>query len=127
MTILSLELHIETRQGLRPDPEFDVVVALFYTITNDVPIESPTPEILTGAIVIDSDAESNRNSKFFKRAGIDGVDIVLVRSEVDLFRQLVQLVSTWNPDILVGYEVSNVSYVLISSFNLIRNSSSCAD
>ncbi len=107
MTILSLELHIKTREALRPDPEFDAVIALFYTITNDVPIESTTPEILTGVIAVDPEVGSKQDKKFFKRAGIVGLDVVSVSSEVGLFQQLVQLVGTWNPDILVGYEVSH--------------------
>ena len=32
LTMLSLELHVETRQQLRADPEFDQVVAAFYRL-----------------------------------------------------------------------------------------------
>lgn len=105
-----MELHIKTREALRPDPEFDAVIALFYTITNDVPIESTTPEILTGVIVVDPEAGSKQDRKSFKRAGIVGLDVVSVSSEVGLFQQFVQLVGTWNPDILVGYEVSHTVF-----------------
>lgn len=109
---MSLELHIETRQSLRPDPEFDAVIALFYTVTNDVPLDSPTPDMVTGVIVVDPEEtpESNQKSKFFSRAGIVNVEVLSVSSEAALFEQLRELVSFWDPDILVGYEVSSIIY-----------------
>ena len=35
LTCLSVELHVRTRASLRPDPEFDPVLAIFYFIHND--------------------------------------------------------------------------------------------
>lgn len=94
---------METRQNLQPDPEFDTVMALFYSITNDVPLESQVPDVVTGVIVVNQ--ETGEKCQFFNRAGIVDVKVVSVDSEVALFQQFVLLVSTWNPDILVGYEV----------------------
>ena len=37
LTSLSVELHIRTRGSLRPDPEFDPILAVFYFIHNDWP------------------------------------------------------------------------------------------
>lgn len=104
---MSLELHIETRQHLRPDPEFDSVTAVFYTITNDVPVESQTPDLITGVIVVHSETgeTAGQSNKFFNRAGIVGVEFIPVENEMDLFQHLAVIVSQWNPDILVGYEV----------------------
>ncbi|XP_059350922.1 DNA polymerase zeta catalytic subunit-like isoform X2 [Daphnia carinata] len=112
LTILSVELHIETRQSLRPDPEFDAVIALFYTVTNDVPLHSPTPDMVTGVIVIDPEKtpESNQKSKFFRRSGIVNVEFLSVGSEAALFEQLRELVSFWDPDIVVGYEIEMLSW-----------------
>ena len=40
LTSLSIELHIETRASLQPDPEFDPILAVFYFIHNDWPLPS---------------------------------------------------------------------------------------
>ena len=40
LTCLSVELHVRTRASLRPDPEFDPVLAIFYFIHNDWPLPS---------------------------------------------------------------------------------------
>ena len=55
LTVLSLELHVETRGDLRPDPEFDSIQGIFYSIFNDVPPESGTRH-QTGAIIVDADS-----------------------------------------------------------------------
>ncbi|XP_033741299.1 uncharacterized protein LOC117328070 [Pecten maximus] len=59
LTVLSLELHAETRSDLRPDPEVDAVKAVFYSISNDVdPTKGKTQ--VTGVVIVDmvsADAE----------------------------------------------------------------------
>lgn len=40
LTCLSVELHTRTRGSLRPDPEFDPILAVFYFIHNDWPLPS---------------------------------------------------------------------------------------
>ncbi|CAM1296166.1 REV3L (predicted) [Pycnogonum litorale] len=52
LTTMSLEIHIETRGDLRPDPEFDAVLAIFYKIHQDVPAR-PNGEESCGIIVLD--------------------------------------------------------------------------
>lgn len=111
-----MELHIETRQNLRPDPEFDAVMALFYTITNDVPLESPTPEMVTGVIIVDPEdvPGPNQRSRLLNRTAIVNFEVISVTSEFDLFQELAKLVNFWNPDIVVGYEVSCCNVCLTS-------------
>lgn len=71
-------------------------------------MESQVPDILTGVIVVHQEnLEIGRRSQFFHRAGIINAEIMFVNTEIDLFEQLAILVSSWNPDILVGYEVIN--------------------
>ena len=43
LTCLSIELHVRTRSSLRPDPEFDPILAVFFFIHNDWPLSSPSP------------------------------------------------------------------------------------
>jgi DNA polymerase zeta len=40
LTCLGVELHIRTRGSLRPDPEFDPILTVFYFIHNDWPLPS---------------------------------------------------------------------------------------
>ena len=46
---------METRGDLRPDPEFDSIKGIFYSIFNDVPPESGTRH-QTGAIIVDPES-----------------------------------------------------------------------
>ncbi|XP_041353976.1 LOW QUALITY PROTEIN: uncharacterized protein LOC121371842 [Gigantopelta aegis] len=52
LTLLSMELHVETRGDLRPDPEVDSIQVLFYSILNDVP-PSEGDRWVTGLIIVD--------------------------------------------------------------------------
>ncbi|GFO03605.1 DNA polymerase zeta catalytic subunit-like [Plakobranchus ocellatus] len=53
ITTLSLELHIETRGDLRPDPELDPIQAVFYSVLDDVPVDKGKRSV-TGIILIDT-------------------------------------------------------------------------
>ena len=54
---MSVELHVKTRGSLRPDPEWDPVLAIFYYIHHDYPQSNPAgghPRIsILGVIAID--------------------------------------------------------------------------
>ena len=105
---MSCELHLASRGSLRPDPEFDSVLAVFYSITHDAPPQaSQRPLSVTGIIVVSDPCEG-----LLKKTGvlIDGLQVVEVADEAALFRQLSRLVAEWNPDILVGYEIEMLSW-----------------
>ena len=57
LTSLSVEVHVHTRGKLRPDPEFDPVLAIFYFIHNDWPRPdgSPGENTRLGVLAIDID------------------------------------------------------------------------
>ncbi|KAL3883653.1 hypothetical protein ACJMK2_029895 [Sinanodonta woodiana] len=57
LTVVCLELHIETRGDLRPDPEFDMIQGIFYYIFNDIPTEKGD-RYVTGAIILDNNSAS---------------------------------------------------------------------
>ena len=52
VTALSMELHIESRGDLRPDPEFDPIKVIFYSVFDDVP-EDKGKRNITGMILVD--------------------------------------------------------------------------
>lgn len=66
LTRLSVELHVRTRGSLRPDPEFDPILAVFYFIHNDWPLppgdSSHGDNTELGIIAIDVDNAGFRQS-----------------------------------------------------------------
>ncbi|KAL4233690.1 DNA polymerase zeta catalytic subunit [Mactra antiquata] len=59
LTVISVEVHAESRGDLKPDPEFDAVLAIFYSVLNDV---NPNSGIRneTGVFIVDS-ASANKD------------------------------------------------------------------
>jgi hypothetical protein len=55
LTVLSMELHADTRGDLMPDPEVDSIHVIFYSIFDDIPPEKGRRNI-TGAIVVDQES-----------------------------------------------------------------------
>ena len=62
LTLFSLELHVRTRRGARPDPEFDPICAIFYYIETDTSLASGKNKI-TGIICVDSESFKICSSK----------------------------------------------------------------
>ena len=101
-----MELHVSSRQQLHPDPEFDAIEAVFFTLTNDVPVDSSIPQTLTAVIVVrDASSDESAEGNFFSRTGVVNVEITVVENEVALFREVFKLIRLWDPDILLGFEV----------------------
>uniref|UniRef100_A0A2M4B8C7 DNA polymerase zeta catalytic subunit n=1 Tax=Anopheles marajoara TaxID=58244 RepID=A0A2M4B8C7_9DIPT len=114
LTILSLEIHVQTRGDLRPNPNTDPIAAIFYRIHNDVPPDHPRASSVCGIIL---------NQEQTARAG-DGnaatgykynqcpyvADVVVVQSERELYEKFLLLIAFWDPDIFAGYEIESVSW-----------------
>ncbi|CAL7952234.1 unnamed protein product [Xylocopa violacea] len=107
LTMLSVEIHVTTRDKLLPDPEHDSVEAIFYAIHNDVPLSSKTEQIEHGAIV----NLSIKNSKLKDIHSMGAMcPISYVSSEEDLLNSLIVLIRHYDPDILVGWEIEFFSW-----------------
>ena len=52
LTVLSVEIHVNTRKELRPDPDIDSISAIFYSVENDVPKDHILPVVLRGIIAV---------------------------------------------------------------------------
>lgn len=50
---MSIELHIETRANLKPDPELDKIRVLFYHLYRDIPRNSNLNNSISGMIIVD--------------------------------------------------------------------------
>lgn len=96
--MLVMELHVQTRGELRPDPQHDPIRALFYTLTCD----GPTFHQETGVVVVGENA--------LRGTGVSVGSVVYVPDEDSLFRKVIELIRTWDPDILAGYEIEMHSW-----------------
>ena len=52
---MSLEVHVTTRANLRPDPEFDAIRCIFYSLLNDVP-GGKDQRKMSGVMIVDEDS-----------------------------------------------------------------------
>ncbi|KAJ4525027.1 DNA polymerase zeta [Exophiala dermatitidis] len=111
MSIMALEVHVNTRGSLAPNPEEDAVSCIFWCLQTD-----------------DEDVEANmtKGSKEGTHMGIIAVgdqahiakrigrtvpyDVEEEETELDALTRLVDIVRYYDPDILTGYEVHNSSW-----------------
>lgn len=104
LTILSLEIHCQTRSDLLPDPAHDEVMCVFYAIHNDVPPDHSIPECASGVLI------NRRTDRMaFNKIGIPH-QVKCVNNEKELLMELVQLIRFWDPDIFAGYEIELSSW-----------------
>ncbi|OQS06869.1 hypothetical protein THRCLA_01100 [Thraustotheca clavata] len=102
LTLLSLEIHVNTRQSLLPDPNQDEVQAIA------IVVETTYQEIHSKKyylIVVDS-----ANLKQTKVLNGNVYNIEYVHTERALLERLVERTIEWDPDFFVGYEVQQSSF-----------------
>ncbi|KAI9368816.1 hypothetical protein BJX61DRAFT_196982 [Aspergillus egyptiacus] len=107
MSTMSLEVHVNTRGGLSPNPEEDEISSFFWCITS---AEEDLEEngALAGAHVgVVFQGEQQPESKISKALRIDWEH---EQSELDLINRLIDIVRLYDPDIITGYEVHNSSW-----------------
>uniref|UniRef100_A0A1B6DGY7 DNA polymerase n=4 Tax=Clastoptera arizonana TaxID=38151 RepID=A0A1B6DGY7_9HEMI len=102
LTTLTMELHVQTRGELRPDPQCDFIGALFYNITNDCPEQEL--KHITGAIIVGKESENKNSFAPFR------CQLCFVKDEKELIQEFVRCIHLWDPDILAGYEIEMLSW-----------------
>ncbi|XP_052868750.1 DNA polymerase zeta catalytic subunit [Anopheles cruzii] len=114
LTILSLEVHVQTRGDLRPNPSTDPLAAIFYRVHNDVPPDHPRASSVCGIILNQeqtADPTAGRAASSYRYNLCPTVaDVLVVQSERDLYEKFLLLISFWDPDIFAGYEIESVSW-----------------
>ncbi|KAJ0061296.1 hypothetical protein NL108_014829, partial [Boleophthalmus pectinirostris] len=116
ITLMAMELHARTRRDLEPDPEFDSICALFYCLSSDVPLPGASDNLVTGAIVVETEHPSQAQgghrgcAPLLVRSGVTGLQVTYVPNELSLFDELVTVVRRYDPDMLLGYEVQMHSW-----------------
>ncbi|KAF9889779.1 DNA polymerase zeta [Aspergillus nanangensis] len=108
MSFMSLEVHVNTRGVLSPNPEEDEIACVFWCIQSDdvdLDANSNIPGTQVGMIF---QGEGNRPEEKVSRA----LKITLEHepTELDLMNRLIDLVRFHDPDIITGYEVHNGSW-----------------
>ncbi|XP_032687505.1 DNA polymerase zeta catalytic subunit isoform X2 [Odontomachus brunneus] len=107
LTLMSLEVHVITREDLLPDPQYDSIAALFYAIHNDIPTDAGE-QTEHAAIIVNPYPVSARLNKMYSASTM--CPILYVATERDVFNNLMKLIEQHNPDVLLGWEVESFSW-----------------
>ncbi|RDL36039.1 DNA polymerase [Venustampulla echinocandica] len=108
MSIMSLEIHVNTRNNLSPNPEEDEVQCLFWCLQSDdesVENNGNAEGTHVGIVVVSEDG-----AKSTSIANQTAVEVRAESSELDLIVRMVEIVRTHDPDVLTGYEVHGSSW-----------------
>ncbi|EDS38599.1 DNA polymerase zeta catalytic subunit [Culex quinquefasciatus] len=110
LAVMSVELHVQTRGDLRPNPDIDPISAVFYRIHNDVPADHRRAPSVCG-IILNRQSSSGVVSDAVKYNQCSyTADVVVVGSERELYEKFLVLISFWDPDIFAGYEIEAGSW-----------------
>ncbi|RAL10610.1 DNA-directed DNA polymerase zeta catalytic subunit REV3 [Aspergillus homomorphus CBS 101889] len=108
MSMMSLEVHVNTRGALAPNPEEDEISCVFWclnSVDEDVDANGTLPGVHVGMI---SQGEEDRpDTKLSKALRVEWDHEI---SELDLINRVVDIVRYHDPDIITGYEVHNSSW-----------------
>ncbi|XP_048591885.1 DNA polymerase zeta catalytic subunit-like isoform X1 [Brassica napus] len=99
LTVLSIEVHAESRGDLRPDPQFDSVNVIALVVQND---DNFAAEVFV--LLFSPDIVSQRNVD-----GLSGCKLSVFLEERQLFRYFIETLCKWDPDILVGWDIQGGS------------------
>jgi len=103
MSIMSLEVHVNSRGSLVPDPAEDEIQCVFWSVQGE---ENATTDRPHAGILCFSE-EDGIAVRIAKQVQ---VDVEYEEDELDLINRLVDIVRQFDPDILTGYEVHNGSW-----------------
>ncbi|CAG9858268.1 unnamed protein product [Phyllotreta striolata] len=111
LTVLVMELHVRARADLKPDPDYDSIRAIFYSVLHDVPEPNPKGRNRRGVVCINSLPLSPGYTKvpLLDGVGID-CDVTYVDSEEKLIEEFLKIIHHWDPDIFAGYETELLSW-----------------
>ncbi|KAJ5248289.1 hypothetical protein N7489_002383 [Penicillium chrysogenum] len=108
MSTMSLEVHVNTRGTLMPNPEEDEITSLFWCIQSedeDIEVNSHLPGVHVGMVY---HGEGGRPEAKISKALT--IDVEHEPTELDLINRLIDIVRYYDPDIITGYEVHNASW-----------------
>ncbi|XP_059648523.1 DNA polymerase zeta catalytic subunit isoform X2 [Cornus florida] len=99
LTLLSIEIQVETRGDLLPDPLFDAINIIVLATQED------SDNIHDVYVLMRSKNEYiQRNLD-----GISGCEVLVSSEEKHLLNQFIDIISTFDPDILIGWDIQGGS------------------
>jgi DNA polymerase zeta len=108
MSLMSLEVHVNTRGNLAPNPEHDEVECIFWCVQSDdedIEINGNREGLHVGVLTLSKDP--GMAEKISRNVPID---VEEEATELELLMKMVDIVRYYDPDILTGYEVHNNSW-----------------
>lgn len=108
MSLMSLEVHVHTRDSLAPNPEYDQIACIFWCIQSDddeVGKEGNASNRHLGILAVADEPGIARTISRSVQAAVEEK-----ATELDALTRLVDIVREYDPDILTGYEVHNSSW-----------------
>ncbi|KAF7905927.1 hypothetical protein EAF00_000206 [Botryotinia globosa] len=105
MSVMSLEVHVNTRGAFVPNPEEDEIQCIFFCFQaddNDIGGSPSKSGIAVLSVDEDNIAERISNQVPF--------EVHVETSELDLLVRMVEIVREYDPDILTGFEVHGGSW-----------------
>ncbi|KAJ9641369.1 DNA polymerase zeta [Coniosporium tulheliwenetii] len=105
MSIMSLEVHVNTRGTLIPDPEHDEISCVFWCVQSDDDAHENDGRPHIGILALSP--EDGVAKKIARQVSIE---VEHEEDELDLINRVVDIVHSFDPDILTGYEVHNGSW-----------------
>jgi DNA polymerase zeta len=103
MSILSVEVHVNSRGSLVPDPKEDEIQAIFWCIQGEEDGQEGRPR----AGIVCLSEEGGIAERIAKQVP---VEVEYEDYELGLINRVVDIVRQFDPDILTGYEVHNGSW-----------------
>lgn len=108
MSIMALEIHVNTRGNLLPNPEQDEITCVFWCLQSDdedLEVNGVNEGTHVGMIAVSGNSGLAR-----KISQQTTVEIEEESTELDLLNRMVDIVRHYDPDILTGYEVHGGSW-----------------
>ena len=108
MSIMSLEVHVNTRGNFVPNPEEDEIACVFWCVkldNDEVESNGHLEGTRVGIVALSEDGQVARSI-----ARETGIDVETEDTELDVMNRMVDIVREFDADILTGYEVHNGSW-----------------
>jgi DNA polymerase zeta len=103
MSIMSLEVHINSRESFAPDPAKDEIQSIFWCIQGEEGASDNHHR--TGMLCLSGDEGIVNQIRKQTPVAVESEE-----DELDLINRIVDIVRHFDPDILTGYEVHNGSW-----------------
>lgn len=108
MSTLSLEIHVNTRGKLVPNPEEDEVQCIFWATKSDEHFQDGSQSVdstLCGIVVVSEHGDLAERIRRYTK-----VEVLQEDTELDAMVRMVEIVRTHDPDVITGYEVHGSSW-----------------